>query len=151
MSEFVIVKVRSFLEAFLPTMGLELFDLQFRREGHGWVLRIFIDAEKGISLDDCSAVSRELGTYLDIEDCIGHPYHLEVSSPGLERPLRSIADFLRFQGKKAKVKLHAELEGRKVYEGVIAEVADEYATLQGSDGKTVRVTMAMINKARLAI
>lgn len=151
MSEFVIVKVRSFLETFLPTMGLELFDLQFRREGHGWVLRIFIDAEKGISLDDCSAVSRELGTYLDIEDCIGHPYHLEVSSPGLERPLRSIADFLRFQGKKAKVKLHAELEGRKVYEGVIAEVADEYATLQGSDGKTVRVTMAMINKARLAI
>ena len=103
MSEFVIVKVRSFLETFLPTMGLELFDLQFRREGHGWVLRIFIDAEKGISLDDCSAVSRELGTYLDIEDCIGHPYHLEVSSPGLERPLRSIADFLRFQGKKAKV------------------------------------------------
>ena len=151
MSEFVIVKVRSFLETFLPTMGLELFDLQFRREGHGWVLRIFIDAEKGISLDDCSAVSRELGTYLDIEDCIGHPYHLEVSSPGLERPLRSIADFLRFQGKKAKVKLHAEFEGRKVYEGVIAEVADEYATLQGSDGKTVRVTMAMINKARLAI
>ena len=151
MSEFVIVKVRSFLETFLPTMGLELFDLQFRREGHGWVLRIFIDAEKGISLDDCSAVSRELGTYLDIEDCIGHPYHLEVSSPGLERPLRSIADFLRFQGKKAKVKLHAEFDGRKVYEGVIAEVADEYATLQGSDGKTVRVTMAMINKARLAI
>ena len=151
MSEFVIVTVRSFLETFLPTMGLELFDLQFRREGHGWVLRIFIDAEKGISLDDCSAVSRELGTYLDIEDCIGHPYHLEVSSPGLERPLRSIADFLRFQGKKAKVKLHAEFEGRKVYEGVIAEVADEYATLQGSDGKTVRVTMAMINKARLAI
>jgi len=132
-------------------MELELFDLQFRREGHGWVLRIFIDAEKGISLDDCSAVSRELSTYLDIEDCIGHPYHLEVSSPGLERPLRSLADFLRFQGKKAKVKLHAELDGRKVYEGMIGEVADDYAELRGSDGKSVRVTMAMINKARLVI
>lgn len=151
MSEFVIVKVRSFLQTLLPTMGLELFDLQFRREGHGWVLRIFIDAEKGISLDDCSGVSRELGTYLDIEDCIGHPYHLEVSSPGLERPLRSIADFFRFQGKKAKVKLHAELDGRKVCEGVIGEVGDEYAVLRGDDGKSVRVTMAMINKARLVI
>jgi len=151
MSEFVLGKVRSFLQTLLPTMELELFDLQFRREGHGWVLRIFIDAERGVSLDDCSNVSREVGTYLDIEDCIGHPYHLEVSSPGLERPLRSIGDFLRFQGKKAKLRLHDELDGRKVFEGVIGEVGDEFVELRGAEGKSVRVTMAMINKARLVI
>ena len=151
MSEFVTNKVRSFLETLLPTMGLELFEVQFRREGHGWVLRVFIDAERGISLDDCSNVSRELGAYLDIEDCITHAYHLEVSSPGLERPLRSIAEFLRFRGKKAKVRLHHELDGRKVCEGVIEAVADEIIDLREADGKVVRMTMDMINKARLVI
>lgn len=151
MSEFVTNKVRSFLETLLPAMGLELFEVQFRREGHGWVLRVFIDAERGISLDDCSNVSRELGAYLDIEDCITHAYHLEVSSPGLERPLRSIAEFSRFLGKKAKVRLHHELDGRKVCEGVIEAVADEIIDLREADGKVVRMTMDMINKARLVI
>lgn len=151
MSEFVTNKVRSFLETLLPAMGLELFEVQFRREGHGWVLRVFIDAERGISLDDCSNVSRELGAYLDIEDCITHAYHLEVSSPGLERPLRSIAEFSRFLGKKAKVRLHHELDGRKVCEGVIEAATDEVIDLREADGKVVRMTMDMINKARLVI
>ena len=151
MSEFVTNKVRGFLETLLPAMSLELFEVQFRREGHGWVLRVFIDAERGISLDDCSNVSRELGAYLDIEDCITHAYHLEVSSPGLERPLRSTDEFLRFQGKKAKVRLHHELDGRKVYEGVIEAATDEVIELREADGKVVRMTMDMINKARLVI
>lgn len=151
MSEFVINKVRSFLETLLPTMGLELFDLQFRREGHGWVLRVMIDAERGISLDDCSGVSRELGTYLDIEDCITHTYHLEVSSPGLERPLRSLSEFSRFRGKKAKVRLHSELDGRKVLEGNIVEVSGDAVIMEAADGKAARLTMDMISKARLVI
>jgi ribosome maturation factor RimP len=151
MSEFITSKVSKFLETLLPTMDLELFDVQFRREGHGWVLRVVIDAERGISLDDCSGVSRELGMYLDVEDCITHPYHLEVSSPGLERPLRSLADFTRFRGRKAKVRLHAELEGRKVLEGTIAEVSGDVVAIASVDGKVARLTMDMISKARLAI
>jgi len=151
MSELVVDKVRDFLESLLPTMGLELFDVEFRREGHGWVLRIFIDCESGVSLDHCSNVSRELGRYLDVEDFIENAYHLEVSSPGLERPLRSIQDFIRFCGKSAKVKLHEALDGRKTLEGTIAAVEDDKISLKLADGSSVQFTFEMINKARLTI
>lgn len=151
MSQLIIDKVRSFLDTLLPTLGLELFDVQFRREGHGWVLRVFIDVESGVSLNHCSAVSRELGNYLDVEDCIDHAYHLEVSSPGLERPLRSPDDFLRFKGKKARVKVHGEIDGIKVFEGVIEDAGEDLIKLQLADGSAVQFTFAMINKARLTI
>ncbi|HBG19110.1 MAG: ribosome maturation factor RimP [Desulfobacterales bacterium GWB2_56_26] len=151
MSELVVDKVRDFLESLLPTMGLELFDVEFRREGHGWVLRVFIDCESGVSLDHCSDVSRELGRYLDVEDFIENAYHLEVSSPGLERPLRSVQDFIRFCGKSAKVKLHDALDGRKTLEGIIEAVEDDKISLKLADGSSVQFTFEMINKARLTI
>ena len=151
MSQFITDKVQSFLQILLPTMGLELFEIQFRREGHGWVLRVFIDAEAGVTLEHCSNVSRELGNYLDIEDCIDHAYHLEVSSPGLERPLRTRNDFVRFQGKKARVKLHNQMEERKVLEGVIETVDGEIIFLRLPDGGLVQFSIEMMNKARLTI
>lgn len=151
MSEFVVSRVREFLERLLPAMGLELFDLQYKREGHGWVLRVFIDSERGISLDDCSNVSREVGHYLDVEDFIENAYHLEISSPGLERPLRSIADFIRFTGKTAKVKLHEAMAGQKTFEGTIAAVEGDTISLKPADGSSVQFTFEMINKARLTI
>ncbi len=151
MSEMVVSRVRDFLESLLPSMGLELFEVQFRREGHGWVLRVFIDSDSGISLDDCSNVSRELGHYLDVEDFIENAYHLEISSPGLERPLRSTQDFIRFSGKSAKVKLHEAIDGRKTLEGTIAAVENDTIYLKLADGKTVQFTFEMINKARLTI
>lgn len=151
MSQFVVDKVQSFLQTLLPTLELELFDIQFRREGHGWVLRVFIDAESGVTLNHCSDVSRELGNYLDVEDCIEHAYHLEVSSPGLERPLRSLEDFLRFAGKTARVKLHHGIDGEKLVEGVIEVVNDGQIHLRLADGSVARFTLEMINKARLTI
>ena len=151
MSQFIIDKVQSFLQTLLPTLGLELFEVQFRREGHGWVLRVFVDAETGVTLDHCSNVSRELGNYLDVEDCIDQAYHLEVSSPGLERPLRTIGDFIRFQGKKARVKLHHEIEEHKVLEGVIEAVGEGLIHLRLTDGGSVQLSLEMINKARLTI
>ena len=151
MSQFVIDKVQDFLHTLLPTLGLELFEVQFRREGHGWVLRVFIDAETGVTLNHCSDVSRELGNYLDVEDCIDHAYHLEVSSPGLERPLRSTADFIRFVGKKARVKLHNQMEDAKVFEGAIESVVGDLIQLKLADGGSLQCTFEMINKARLAI
>jgi ribosome maturation factor RimP len=151
MSQFIIDKVRSFLQTLLPTLGLELFDLQFRREGHGWVLRVFIDAPTGVTLNHCSDVSRELGNYLDVEDCIDHAYHLEVSSPGLERPLRSIDDFVRFLGKQARVKLHNQLEEGKIVEGIIEAVREDLIYLRLADGGSVQFSFEMINKARLTI
>ena len=151
MSQFIIDKVQSFLQALLPTLGLELFEIQFRREGHGWVLRVFIDAPTGVTLNHCSDVSRELGHYLDVEDCIDHAYHLEVSSPGLERPLRSTGDFLRFLGKKARVKLHNQMEEGKIVEGIIEAVREELIYLRLADGGSVQFSFDMINKARLTL
>lgn len=151
MSELITEKVEQFLQSLLETLGLELFDLQFRREGHGWVLRVFIDSEEGVTLDNCSDVSRQLGHYLDVEDLIDHPYHLEVSSPGLERPLRSIDDFRRFLGGKARVKLHDAVEGVKVYEGIIDDLVDGQIQMRLGDGGLIQFSLEQINKARLAI
>lgn len=151
MSEFVIEKVEEFASTLLPSMGLELVEVQFRREGHGWVLRIFIDSEGGITVDHCADVSREVSDHLDVEDLIEHPYHLEVSSPGLERPLKQVSDYERFIGRKAKVKLREELEGQKVYVGEILQVNEDSVLLQVDKNKTVEVLFSIIRKARLAL
>ena len=151
MSELITEKVEHFLQSLLETLGLELFDLQFRREGHGWVLRVFIDSEEGVTLDHCSDVSRQLGHYLDVEDLIDHPYNLEVSSPGLERPLRSLDDFRRFLGGKARVKLHDAVEGVKIYEGIIDDLVDGQIQMRLGDGGLIQFSLEQINKARLAI
>ncbi len=151
MSELIIDKVRDFLQNLLPAMALELFDIQYRREGHGWVLRIFIESETGVTLEDCSNVSRELGHYLDVEDLIDNAYHLEVSSPGLERPLRSFEEFCRFCGRKARVKMHDAVDGDKVFEGIIEETAGGLITLRLDDGRSIQFSFEMVNKARLAI
>jgi ribosome maturation factor RimP len=151
MSQLIIDSVQGFLQSLLPTMGLALFEVQFRKEGHGWVLRVFIDSESGVTLNHCSDVSRELGHFLEVEDLIDHAYHLEVSSPGLERPLKSTGDFVRFQGKKARVKVHDEIEGRKVLEGIIEDVVDDQIHLKLIDGGSVKFSFEMINKARLTI
>jgi len=151
MSELIIKRVEEFLGALLPAEGLELFDIQFRREGHGWVLRVFIDSEAGITLDNCSSVSRELGQFLDVEDLIDHAYNLEVSSPGLERPLRGIDDYRRFIGEKAKIKLHEACEGNKIFKGIIQEVTGDQVTLLIDEGQNLQFTLDKVNKARLAI
>ncbi|MFN2354511.1 MAG: ribosome maturation factor RimP [Desulfopila sp.] len=151
MSELIVETVTNYTEEMLPSMGLELVEVQFRREQHGWVLRIFIDAEEGVSIDHCSAVSRELGDYLDVEDLIDHPYTLEVSSPGLERKLGKVEDFQRFCGRKAKVKLHQPLDNQKTFVGEIARVAGQEIVMKLDGGGEVAFTYAMVATARLAL
>jgi len=151
MSEIVVERVKNYLAELLPDMGLELFDVQFRTEAHGWVLRVFIDCSEGVSLDQCTNVSRELGQYLDVEEVIDHAYNLEVSSPGLERPLRSIAEFSKYTGKKARVKVHNAIDGVKTFEGVIGDVGEEVINMTLADGSSMQFTYDMFSKARLAI
>jgi ribosome maturation factor RimP len=151
MSDFIIERVTEFAETLLPSMDLELVEVQFRREGHGWVLRVFIDSEQGITIDHCANVSREVSDYLDVEDLIDHPFNLEVSSPGIERPLRSLQDFKRFAGKKARVKLREHLDSQKVFEGVIQQSCDESVELVLEDKSTVILPFEHIRKARLVL
>ena len=147
----VIDRVREFAESLLPAMGLELFDVQFRREGHGWVLRLVVDKEDGVTLDDCSQVSRETSDFLDVEDIIDHPYHLEVSSPGLERPLRSVDDCRRHLGKKARIKLKEEVDSDRVIIGELTAADNNHIAVLSEQGKTHRLEWENVQKARLTL
>jgi ribosome maturation factor RimP len=151
MSDYVIEKVQEFVEGLLPSMGLELVEIQYRQEGEGWVLRLFLDGPDGIGVDQCTKVSREISFFLDVEDLIPHAYNLEVSSPGLERPLRNVADFKRFVGKKARVKVRHPIGGQKVFVGVIGESDDNGFELLLEDGTSDRFLMDQIRKARLSL
>jgi ribosome maturation factor RimP len=136
------------LEPMVTDLGLELVEIQFRREAAGWVLRLIIDKETGVSLDDCAEVSREAGRLLEVEDPIEHSYRLEVSSPGLERPLRQEKDYLRFVGHKAKIKTSEPVDGQWVFIGTIEQFHDRVLTLQTDQGK-ITLPLDMIAKARL--
>ena len=131
-------------------MGLELVEVQYRREQSGWVLRFIIDKQEGISLDDCVAVSREVGQLLDIEDIIDQSYNLEVSSPGLERPLKSIADFQRFVGRKARIKTLEAIGGEHVFIGRIKQAEGESIVLEVGR-KELTIPFPQVAKARLEV
>lgn len=149
-SDRVTATIQGFAEPLLADMGMELVEIQFRREGHGWVLRLFIDKEGGITIDDCAAVSREISAYLEVEDLIDHAYHLEVSSPGLERPLRKREDFIRFAERLVRIKLREPINGQRVLIGTLLGLEGEMVLLE-MDNETVRIDMENIAKARLTL
>jgi len=137
--------VRSVVEP----MGYELVGVQHLPRGKGGsLLRIYIDHEKGITLDDCSAVSHQVSGVLDVEDPLPGQYDLEVSSPGLDRPLFEAGHFLRFRGHRARIKLRAKVEGRRVFEGPIDAVEGERVTLV-VDGERRTFELGAIESARL--
>lgn len=110
MSQSITDQVAEIAEPILVSLGLELVDIEYRREGQGWVLRLFIDREGGVTLDDLVEVSRELGAVLEVEDTVKTAYNLEVSSPGINRPLKKEADFVRFAGSRVKIRTHELLD-----------------------------------------
>ncbi len=151
MSDYVIGKIQEFVGSLLPSMDLELVEIQYRQEGEGWVLRLFIDGPDGIGIDQCTKVSRELSFFLDVEDLIPHAFNLEVSSPGLERPLRELKDYKRFAGKKARIKLRHPVDGQKVFIGLIGECDEHGFDLLLEDGSRSHYMMDQVRKARLTL
>lgn len=105
-------------------LGLELVAVEFVKEGADWFLRLYIDKPGGVTHDDCEALSNRIGAKLDAADPIPQSYHLEVSSPGLERPLRKDADFVRFAGLKVRVHTYAAWQGKKQWDGVLLGLND---------------------------
>ncbi len=146
----IITAVESFARPVLDDMGLELVEVQFRRESVGWILRLFIDREGGVSVEDCASVSRQISAYLEVEDLIEHAFNLEVSSPGLERPLRKIEDYVRFAGRKARVKLKEPIEGQRVFYGMLGPVTENTIVLD-VDGKQMELDLDAIARARLSL
>jgi ribosome maturation factor RimP len=148
-------RVRAVLAPLLSAHGVDLVDLAWVTERAGWTLRITIerpgstDGGGGVTLADCSEVSRDASSILDVEDIIPHHYNLEVSSPGLERPLRTPEEFARFAGKLAKLKLaEPTVDGQKVLRGTL-EAAPEGRVAVDVDGRRVEVPFASIVEAQL--
>lgn len=138
------------VESVVESEGMELVDLQFRRERVGWVVRIFIDKTGGVNLDDCGAVSRQIGHVLDVENVIPYSYTLEVSSPGVNRPLKTLEDFIRFQGNLVQVQLSTPLQGRKKWVGTIGPVRDTTIELCPKDPVgNLEVPFHLVEKANL--
>ncbi|MEI6245888.1 MAG: ribosome maturation factor RimP [Acidobacteriota bacterium] len=166
--EASLVDLRAAVARIASSYGLEVFDLQFRRESPGWVLRVMLDrvpvktpesaAADGINVEDCQHVSRDLSALLDVEEetygsTLGSKYTLEVSSPGLDRPLRldrGEEDFRRFEGRMAKVVTREPVNGQSAFAGRLAGVEDGVVLM--TEGKrTHRVPLALMSRARLDV
>lgn len=135
----------------IEEMGYELVDLKFLFEGSRWHLRFFIDKEGGVGIKDCEAVSREIDTLLEVEDFISGPYVLEVSSPGLDRPLFTPADYARFKGRLAKVRTKVPVEGQKVHIGRIDSPEDTGFYIVTDKGKAYKIEYGQVDKAHLEV
>ena len=145
-------KARALAEPLVSSEGLELVDVEFVRDPQGWVLRLYIDKPGGrVGLDDCSKISHALDPALDVEDFIPHEYHLEVSSPGLNRPLRKPEHFRRVVGQKVKVKTFAPLgePPRRSFSGVLTDVEEAAVTLEVEGAGPFRIPLRDIAKAHL--
>jgi ribosome maturation factor RimP len=138
--------------------GLEIFDVQFRREASGMVLRVQIDrpgpaarAEESVSVQDCANVSRDLSALLDVEDVVPTAYILEVSSPGLDRPLRGMDDYQRFAGRRAKIVMRGQVDGQGFFKGRLGGVDGDSVIIDADDGRTHRVSLGVISRANLEV
>lgn len=130
--------------------GLELIDVEYVKEGADWYLRLFLDkeGEEGVDLDDCELISRSLSDVLETADPIEQAYRLEVSSPGIERPLKRTKDFQRFQGEKVQVKTFSEVAGKKQWIGFLGETTEDCVQLD-VDGEIIEIPRKKISKANL--
>jgi ribosome maturation factor RimP len=139
------MELHTLLESTLDGLGYELVDLEL--SNHGKLLRLFIDKPEGIVIEDCTLVSNHLSRLLAVEMDFDYD-RLEVSSPGLDRPVKKEADFVRFAGEMAQVKLRMPLQGRKKFIGTLKGVQDGCVQLE-VEGKLVALDLANIDKARL--
>jgi len=141
----------------LQAMGLELVDLEFKREGRDWFLRFFIDKEGGITLDDCADFSREIDAVLEVEEVIPGAFRLEVSSPGIDRPLKQPDDYRRFAGQLVKVKSRERIDPderghlRKTFVGELLGLEHGLVRIRQTDkkGGVVEIPLDDIDKAHL--
>ena len=123
-------EIETLIEPLIEQEGGEIVDLQWRREGHQWILRLFIDKPNGITLDDCAYFSDRVGGFLDEKDAIEQSYVLEISSPGLDRVVKKDKDFARFAGKAVKVRIKIAENGQRRFSGVLMGLQDDKVAVQ---------------------
>ncbi len=146
-------KIRLLLEPISRSLGLDLWDLEFHKQGPKWLLRIYIDREIGgsVTLGDCETVSRDLSAALDVEDFIQHAYTLEVSSPGLDRVLTKPEHFIRFSGSTIKIKTYQSIEKEKVFRGTLLGIIGQVVKIEITTGNILNIPLSNIAKASLEV
>ena len=154
----VVEQVRVVASRVAESYGLEIFDVQFRREAPGMILRVQIDrpgpaasAEDSVSVEDCARVSRDMSAILDVEDMVPTAYTLEVSSPGLDRPLRRPDDYSRFAGRRAKIVMRERVDGQGFFKGRLGGLEGSDVLIEGDDRRTHRVPLHLITRANLEV
>jgi len=154
----IVSQVRSIADRVAASYGLEIFDVSFRREGPGMVLRVQIDrpgpaatADESVSVADCANVSRDLSAILDVDDVVAVAYTLEVSSPGLDRPLTRPDDYDRFAGRFAKLVMREPVDGQKYFKGRLGGIESGHVLIEGEDRRTHRVPLGIIARANLEV
>ena len=151
-------RIRAIAERVAASRGLEVWDIQSRREASGHVVRVFIDRpgpaatpEESVSIDDCEQVNREIGTILDVEDPLPFTYTLEVSSPELDRPLRGVRDYERFAGRLAKLVVKEAVDNQKAFEGRLRGMEHGDVLLEAPNGRLHRLPLDLIARGRLEV
>jgi ribosome maturation factor RimP len=156
-------QIRAIAERVAASRGLEIWDIQSRREAGGHVVRVFIDRpgpaatpEDSVSIEDCEQVNREISTILDVEDPLPFSYTLEVSSPGLDRPLRGADDYRRFAGRLAKVVVREAVNNQKAFEGRLRGVESDgvegdRVVLEAPNGRIHHLPLRLITRGRLEV
>ena len=153
-----IERIRAVAERVAEARGLVIWDIQSRREASGHVVRVFIDRpgpsatpEESVSIEDCEQVNRELSTILDVEDPLPFAYTLEVSSPGLDRPLRGADEYQRFAGRYAKVVVREPVDHQKAFEGHLRGIDGEDVLLETPNRRMHRLPYRLITRGRLEV
>lgn len=131
--------------------GVELVDVEYVKEGQDWFLRIYIDKEEGITLDDCQAVSEMLSKKLDETDPIEESYYLEVSSPGLDRELKKDKDYEKFKGRLVQISLYEPLDGKKTIEGELLGLENGCVSIKEDGKKKIEIPREKIGKVKLVV
>lgn len=145
-------KVRQLIESVIESEGLEIIDLECLKMKFRWLVRIFIDKEGGVTIDDCSEISKQVGDILDVYDVLPGSYTLEVSSPGLDRPLSRDKDFIKYRGSTVRIKTGEKLDGVKNFHGRLNDYLDENGAkilIVDVSGKIYRIPRDMVVKAHL--
>ena len=157
MYQSLLEELTELVKPILDDLGFELVDLEYIREGRDLFLRVFIDKQGGVKLDDCASVSREIGALLEVEDVVDDAYRLEVSSPGIDRPLKRPADFERFAGERVKVKTKDSMDPdgrghtRKTFSGELVGFKEGRVCIRQLDkkGGEVEIPLTDLVQARL--
>ncbi len=143
----VVESIIEISEPILKDEGLELVDVEYKKLGKTWTLRVFIDSKQGVTVDNCQKVSRQISDLIEIDDLISNPFLLEVSSPGLDRPLKKEKDFLRFKNKVVQVKTFSPMENRKKFQGTIQDCKNQILFLD-EKGVSIEIALDKISKAK---